>query len=143
MTGTIHPKSTVRRCILQVYGVLTAKIKFTGGDCAYLERHGIGTMLLALYLPFGVHAALAANIVCPPLIVETPSVSTETKGWTSVAHAVERSLLSVGIHYGSILDHLELDALVPDAETSGKTEATATWKLVRDKDKKTMRARIE
>jgi hypothetical protein len=90
-------------------------------------------LLLALCLPFVAHTAVAANIVCPESIIETPNVSTEAQGWTSVAPTGKRWLENVGIYYGSIGDHLELGAQVPE-EKSSKNKETATWGVARDKN---------
>jgi hypothetical protein len=88
-------------------------------------------LLLALCLPFVAHTAVAANVVCPPSIVETPNVSTKEAGWIAVAPTGKRRLRHVGIYFGSISDP---GAQVPDSETSNKAKATVTWQLPRDKD---------
>lgn len=85
-------------------------------------------LLLALCLLFVAHTAVAANIVCPESIVETPKVITEEKGWTAVTPTEKRRFENAGIYSGSISD---LGALVPDSDASGKNKEAATWELRR------------
>ena len=87
--------------------------------------------VLAFCLSFVAHTAVAANIVCPESIVETPKVLTDEKSWTTVAPTEKRRLENAGIYSGSISDR---GAQVPDSETSSKTKETVTWQLPRDKD---------
>lgn len=97
-----------------------------------MKSHGMymkyKLLLIALGLSFVGNMAVAANIVCPESIVETPNVSTEVKGWNSVAPTGKRWLENVGIYFGSISD---LGALVPDSEATDKGKETATWEIRR------------
>lgn len=88
-------------------------------------------LLLALCLPFVSHTALADNIVCPPSIIETPSVSTAEKSWTAVAPTGTRWLHDVDIYFGGLSDP---GKQVPDSDISSKTRVTVTWVLPRAKD---------
>lgn len=94
-----------------------------------VSSHSI--LLLVLCLPIVASSALAANVVCPPSILETPNVSTVEKGWTVVAPTGTRWLEHVGIYFGSITDP---GALVPDSDKSGIAKETVTWQMPRDKD---------
>jgi hypothetical protein len=88
----------------------------------------LSILLLALFLPFVVHPARAADIVCPLSIVETPGVSTETKDWSVVAPSGERPLEHVGIYLGSLSEH---GAQVPDSDEPIKGKEAVTWRLAR------------
>jgi hypothetical protein len=87
--------------------------------------------LLVLCLPFMAHTALAANIVCPESIVETPNVLTDEKGWIAVAPTGTRWLHDVDIYFGGLSNP---GKQVPDSEKTSKTKETVTWELPRDKD---------
>jgi len=82
----------------------------------------------AFTLPYTALSAIAADVHCPPSIMETPSVSTKDEQWVVVASSGERQLERVGIYLGK---PSEYGAQVPDSENATKKTETVTWRLTR------------
>lgn len=73
----------------------------------------------------------AGNIACPPLLSETPVVSSPNNSWLVVAARGDRQLKHVGVYLN---DPFKQGQLVPDSTKKTSTAETVTWNLTHSKD---------
>lgn len=83
---------------------------------------------MVLTRSFTAPAAFAAEIHCPTLITETPTVSKEDKQWIVVASSGERQLERVDIYLGTLSEY---GAQVPDSTKTVKKKEIVTWPISR------------
>ena len=81
----------------------------------------VPALVLATSLP-----ARAATITCPPLMVETPVVSSLLKGWEIDVRAGRRTLAGATIH---VSRGSERHAIAPDTTQPSGRQEVAAWTI--------------
>jgi hypothetical protein len=91
----------------------------------------VGVIALALFAATSAHAATttsttATTITCPPMLVETPVVSSLLAGWEVDVRAGRRTLSGAAVHVSRGSDR---GGVPPDATAQSGRQETAWWTL--------------
>ena len=90
-------------------------------SCGLLLRRGLAALALATGL-----GARAATITCPPVMVETPVVSSLLKGWDVEVRSGRRTLAGAAIHVSRGSDRR---GVAPDATSQSGRQEVAAWSI--------------
>ena len=90
-------------------------------SCGSFLRRGVAVLALAI-----VPGARAATITCPPVMVETPVVSSLLKGWDVEVRSGRRTLAGAAIQVSRGSDRR---GVAPDATGQSGRQEVAAWSL--------------